>query len=100
MGFKGGTPELKVFYFDAMTTGQAEGFNKTKKSILEYIGRRNYTGPLVEQSLDAGRLILDDLPDSPDASAVTPEPILRDIFNGRIKLLQVYEIPTWMIGNK
>ena len=84
--FKGGTPELKGFYFDAMTTDKAEGFNKNKTAILEYIGRRNSTGPLVKQSLDAGRLMLDDLPDSPDATTVTAEPILRDIFNERIKL--------------
>ena len=65
--FQGGTLELKGFYFDAITTGYAEGFNKTKKAILEYIRRKNSMGPLVKKSLDAGRLMLDDLPDSPDA---------------------------------
>ena len=64
---------------------------------MEYIGRRNSTGPLVKKSLDAGRLMLDYLPDSPDVSAVIAEHILRDIFNERIKLLQGYGSPIWMI---
>ena len=65
--FQGGILELKVFYFDAMYTGQAEGFNKIKKDLLQYIERKNHTGPLVKQSLDLVQLMLEELPVAPTA---------------------------------
>ena len=75
--FQGGTSELKGFYFDVMHTGQAEGYNKTKKEILQFIERKNSTGPLVKQSLDAGQLMLDDLPVAQTAEALVATPVLK-----------------------
>ena len=63
--FLGKTPELKGFYFDAMNTSQAEGFNKTKIEILGYLGRRSITGPRVKRTLEVGTLQAGSLPIKP-----------------------------------
>ena len=69
-----------------MHTGQAEGFNKTKKELLQFIGRKNSTGPLVKQSLDAGQLMLEELPVAPTAAELATTPVLKDLYQERVKL--------------
>ena len=56
---------MKGFYFDAMNTSQAEGFNKTKIEILGYLGRRSITGPRVKRTLEVGTIQAGLLPIKP-----------------------------------
>ena len=67
--FAGKTKELEGFYFDAMASNQADGFNRTKKAILNFIARSSKTGPFIEESLRQNQLCCGALPVKPEDNA-------------------------------
>mmetsp|Transcript_10363 Transcript_10363/g.15194 ORF Transcript_10363/g.15194 Transcript_10363/m.15194 type:complete len:136 (-) Transcript_10363:5-412(-) len=66
--FFGKMKDLEGFYFDAMATNQADGFNRTKKAVLNFIACSSKIGPFVEESLHRDQLCCGALPVKPEDS--------------------------------
>ena len=97
--FEGKTPELKGYYFDAMTISHAEGFNRTKRELLEYIARHEKLGPLIATSLESGAPNFGLMPVKPDLSDPDID-FLKDIYNEEIKLYsRTKKSQTWLCKN-
>jgi len=76
-------PELKGFYFDAMTNNQAEAFMRIRKENLEFIAQKSSIGFRVKKSLEEGSIQLPDKPVPPEDQAAT---VAVGIYHEKLKL--------------
>ena len=83
--FKGQTEALNGYHFDAMTTKQAEGYNRSRKALMEYFGRTSKVSQCIVESFRREQLYFGELPTKPEDSA---EDIYKEIYQEKKTLLK------------